>query len=272
MTEQVAAVRSTAFSIGRVFADSFRILIKNVIAFLAISLLLHLVRIGVAKPDPAAITASSGEFSWSGVIIGPFLGAIISQLMQLATMFAVLRNLRGEVASIADFTRGVRFIPAVAAAAIIVSLPTLASPLMLSAMARNYLLVGVSLIGLGILSLVLMVIFWVPSQCIAIEQTGIFAGLKRSAQLTKGRRWSIFGLIMIVGIVILPVLFAVSALSHIPMRELATTELTTVPGAMYHLAIVALSAFYAIVTTVSFYYLRIEKDGIGAMDVAQIFE
>lgn len=272
MTEQVVAPRSAQFSIGRVLADSFRILIRNALSFLAISLALRLVWFVVAKPNPAAITASSGEFSWSGIVIGPLLATVISQLTQLATMFAVLRNLRGQAASRADFTRGIRFIPAVSMAAIIMSLPALASPLMLSAMARNYSLVGVALTGVGVLSLILMVILWVPTQCIAIEQIGILAGFKRSAQLTKGRRWAIFGLIMIAGIVLLPVFYVISVLSHVPMRELAAAELTSVPGATYHVATAVLSAFYAVVTTVSYYYLCVEKDGFGAMDVARIFE
>jgi len=272
MSEQIAAPRSTQFSIGRVLADSFRILGRNFIAFIVVSILLHLVWLVTAKPNAAAFLTGVDRLTWSNVVIDPFLGPIIGDFMQLATMFAVLRNLRGEKASTADLVHGVRYAPAVAAAAIIVSLPAVASSILLSVLKNNLFVVGIAMIALGIVAVVLSMMFWVSVQCIASERTGIVAGLRRSAERTKGRRWSIFGLTLILGIMILPVMFAISALGHVPVRELAGAKMTTVPGAIWYSVTILLSALSATVVTVSYHYLRIEKDGFEGKDVVRVFE
>ncbi|HEY1629683.1 MAG TPA: hypothetical protein VGF56_00105 [Rhizomicrobium sp.] len=105
-----------------------------------------------------------------------------------------------------------------------------------------------------------------------MENAGILQCFRRSAELTKGYRWPIFGLIASY--------YVFAALIYFAMRPLSLTLLTGDTRA-YGLPIyyIATYAIRMVVTTVvstvtaSLYFeLRAVKEGIGSAAIAQIFE
>ena len=89
--------------------------------------------------------------------------------------------------------------------------------------------------------------------------------MKRSRQLTKGHRWKIFGLML--------VLIMVSAVAG----PAITAAFTAMGGSMLALIGDLLwngvwTAFYAIAVVVAYHDLRVAKEGIDIEQIAAVFD
>jgi hypothetical protein len=62
-------------------------------------------------------------------------------------------------------------------------------------------LAGLAMLALIVPGLVLLTMWCVGTPACVVERTGPLASLKRSAQLTKGYRWKLFGLLLLLGVV-----------------------------------------------------------------------
>lgn len=271
MTLQDRVLARAPFSVGRVLKDSFRALGRNFVPIILVALVLDLAWAMLYRPDPAHLYGRA-QWTWTSMVIEPFATSVISGLMQLAVMFAVLRTLRGERAALSDFTLGFRSIPHVAGASVIASLPAFGSQVSQAALGGNSLAGGAALVGFGILAAIVMLMLWVATPSIAAERRGVRAGLARSIELTKGRRWKLFGLSLVAGLMTLPFLVGIHFIFDVPIALLATRDLTTLPGAIWFGVTVLFSAYYAVMTTVSYHHLRIDKDGVDVEHVVTVFD
>ena len=111
--------------------------------------------------------------------------------------------------------------------------------------------------------LMLMTRWWVAVAASVVERTGIFASLRRSARLTKGYRWRVFGIIVVIyaGQFIIDRLIT-GLLGWAPYFTMVASFLVTV----------AITAYFAVVTAVCYHDLRVLKDGVGAADIARVFD
>lgn len=262
---------SAPFSIGRVLKDSFQALGRNFIPIILVALVLDLAWAMLYRPDPVELFAAK-KWTSSSLLVEPFAGALIADLLQLIVMFAVLRTLRGQRAGFTDFTLGFRSIPFVAAASIIAALPAFGSQVAQIGLASNGFAAGAAMIIFGIAALIVKLMLWVATPSIAAERRGVRDGLARSLELTKGRRWKLFGLSLAAGLMILPFLFGIHLFFGVPFASLASLDLTTIPGATWFGVTVPFSSFFAVLMTVSYHHLRIEKDGVEVDQVVTIFD
>ncbi len=93
------------------------------------------------------------------------------------------------------------------------------------------------------------------------------AGLLRSVRLTKGRRWAIFGLTMIPLIIVM----ALSVGVDMGAAELIATDQWLVDALNYLISALS-TAYFAVQTTVLYYYLRREKEGVESGEIAHVFD
>jgi len=122
--------------------------------------------------------------------------------------------------------------------------------------------------GLGALLLLfpgffLMTIWWVAVPAAVVERTGVIDSLRRSAELTRGYRWKVFGVIVIIYIG----QFILDALTNFllaaaPIFSFVASFLITV----------AITAYFAVVTAVCYHDLRVLKDGVGTDEIARVFD
>ena len=97
-----------------------------------------------------------------------------------------------------------------------------------------------------------------------VEQTGPWKSLSRSAALTKGNRWKIFGMVV--------VLIIISGISMPLINGLQAAAGTTI-GLLANLIWNALSAaFSAVLGVVTYHDLRVAKEGIDTDRLAAVFE
>jgi hypothetical protein len=107
-----------------------------------------------------------------------------------------------------------------------------------------------------------------------IEKHGVFSSLGRSVALTKGNRWAIFGLLLLVGAVGLIVNFS---LTYIVPLQLAApgqirAQLTLVLLVIRFAWLIVATAFGAVLATVVYHDLRAAKEGFDADKLAAVFD
>jgi len=125
------------------------------------------------------------------------------------------------------------------------------------------LAVAGGMILLIIPGLIVLTMLSVGAQACVIERLGPIASLSRSAALTKGLRWRIFGLLLIAG----AASTAVSVISNPLQRNFG------LPGVIIGFLLTGLAtAFYNTVVAVQFYDLRVAKEGIGTERIASVFD
>ncbi len=111
--------------------------------------------------------------------------------------------------------------------------------------------------------LILMTMWWVAVPAAVIERTGVINSLRRSAELTRGYRWKVFGVIVIIYI------------GQFVLDALTRFVLTAAPifsSVASFLITVAITAYFAVVTAVCYHDLRVLNDGVGVDDIARVFD
>jgi hypothetical protein len=105
--------------------------------------------------------------------------------------------------------------------------------------------------------------WWVTVPVAVVERAGVVASLKRSADLTRGYRWRVFGILLVLALVNAFVEWIVL----VPFN----------PGEMAHTIVgfvvtAAFTAWGAVAMAVAYHDLRLEKEGVGVNEIAAVFD
>lgn len=241
------------FSIGDVLSRSFSILGKNFVAFFLITALVQAPALAlqlymeIADVDPAQ--GRSGILQLTGALVIATL--LLAPLSTATVTYGVLQQLRGRHASVGDcfqagFSRALPVLGVAIAAGLLYVLGALAC-----------LIPG----------LIFMTAYYVAAPAAVVERLGVHASLSRSWQLTDGVRWSVFGLIFLVGVMNAAINFAF---------DLPTSELEGTAGIIAATLKILLGAversFTAVMCAVAYHDLRTEKEGVNSQDLARVFD
>ena len=128
------------------------------------------------------------------------------------------------------------------------------------------------LIPLGsILNAILICVWFVAAPAAVAERRGPFSAFARAAELTRGRRLGIFGLVLLVQLIVVPVFFAVGVgvvAGSEDQGEAIFRQLVLV----IVLGVAVLQTLTGIVEAVSYALLRQDKDGVSHEQLAGVFE
>jgi len=243
------------FSIGRVIGDSFGVYARNFVSFTALALVIGLVSLAfqllILVPMMVSGSQDPTQINWGLVFLGSVIPMVVNALTQATIIYGTFQDLRGQRAGIGDcITRGLISIVPVIIGSILLSLG-----------------VSVGLMLIIVPGLILLVMWWVYIPAIVVESKGIFEAFGRSRELTRGRRWHLLGLILIVGIVVLIVSFAIGK-----ALQDATGQVSTVGSIIQYAVLSVLTAFNSVLVAVGYYYLRAEKEGTDVNAIASIFD
>jgi hypothetical protein len=185
-------------SIGRVFQRAFSTISHNPIVVLGLALVLgalpSVLFSLVTRPVMADAVANGRSLSamYGAMFVSWMVSIVLSAIVQGALTRATVAENEGNRASFGDCI----------AAGLRVLLPLIGVGLIFGfAMTIGFILLVVP----GIL---VMVIWSVAAPALVVERDGILQSLSRSAELTKGSRWKIFGLFLVL-LVIYLLVFAV---------------------------------------------------------------
>lgn len=253
-----------SFSIGTVLSRAFGVMGDNPAVVFGISFLFgalpqilytYFAMAGLQAAGPGTELAT-GLLSFSSGIVAMLAGALV----QAAIVRATMAYSEGERASFgASLATGV----------------TKALPML----ALTILLILGMMVGfvLFIIPGVILMVMWVVAQSALVgENAGVFGSFGRSRFLTKGARWKIFGLLLL----LLVLFWILSIIASTLMAAFGFASMMTAlsagqpPTSYYVLSAVTgtlWSALWATVQTSLYVSLREWKDGPGDEALADVF-
>jgi hypothetical protein len=247
---------NTRFGIGTVLSTTFSVLMRNIVTFAAITAIIGIPYIaliiwGASHAASLVAAVKAGHFPPGFfAAVGGFalVFTLTSVFVQAAINYGTFQDLRGQKADLVDcLMRGLSALPKIVIAGILAALAFMIGFMLL-------LVPGV----------ILLVMWWVFVPAIVIEGAGITGCFGRSRELTRGRRWSIFGLLLIgyVGN------WAIDKVTQLiaPILGLAGSTILSV------IVSLAVLAFFGVMTSVGYFYLRAEKEGTAIGDIAAVFD
>jgi hypothetical protein len=228
------------FSVGAAISRSLSIWSRNIVFFVGVSLVAYVPMLLLAPVTPTSLGA------WGLWFVGILISTILGYIVQGLVTYSVLEQLRGRSPSAAEsISRGW----------------AKAGPLFAAALVTGILLFGAGL-ALVVPGVILAVRWALLAPVVVAE--GAADPRARSAELTAGHRWGIFGLMLIflLGSAALGAIFGIFFGRRTGI--LSTLLGQTIPSAL------ALS-ITAVVYSVMYYQLRSEKEGVDIEQLTAVF-
>jgi|ERR1700722_1312810 len=264
-----AAAPVSRFDLGRVVERTFASISRNFSVFLLLTLLLaglpalfmglllYLAGLGGAGLTANGASAQLMAMSAAGGGVAALVGAIASFILQAAVVYGTIADLNGRRAAFSEcLSTGLRSWFWIFLLAIVVGIAEVFGFLLL------------------IVPGVMMAVAWVVAvPALVVERTGVFGAMSRSAELTRGHRWPIFGLLVIYIIAAGIVSTVVSA-----VVGAAATSVTpgATPAALQLIAQPLVSVITELISSAGvasiYFELRSTREGIGPEALAAVFD
>lgn len=257
MTGMPAATPAQAageFRVGQVFSRAWTVLSGNVTKFLPLTAILALPDLVAVIPgisDGTAVRNAAPNISAGAIlaIAGSVIVWIILNIVTEATVlygsFQAMRNRPVEIGE--SLKKGLaRLVPIIG----------------LSICVGLAVVVGMML--LVVPGFILLSMFFVALPACVVEGLGPFQSMGRSSALTKGHRWKIFGIWIVLGIVGGVVGGVITSVLSVGGPALS------VIGQMVWDAL--MGAYQSIVVAVAYHDLRVAKEGVDIDHIASVFD
>jgi hypothetical protein len=255
MTDASLTARFTEseFRVGRVLNRTSSVLSRNFLIFFVVTAVAHLPALLFFKGTTTTATAdaSGAELAMAGAMVigGLLLMIILSTLSQAIVLYGAFQNMRGREVSLTESLQvGLRrFFPIIGLAFLVSLLAMLAA------------------IALLFPAFILFTMWFVATPVCVVEQLGPWSSMRRSRELTKGHRWKIFGLFVLMIIISAvaggTIQAAFTAMGGTPLALVGDVLWNGVWG-----------AFYAIAVVVTYHDLRAAKEGVDIDQIAAVFD
>jgi uncharacterized membrane protein len=260
-------------SMGRVFERAFATILHNPLVTLGLALLfggapslLSTYATNLVRADMTRAQSTGGSFSTFGyemiglTLFSWALGILIAALTQAVLTRATTAESDGRKA---------RFGECISAAfRVVLPLAALMILLVLAVMLGFVLLI--------VPGVILYVMWSVASPALVEEHSGVFGSFRRSQDLTKGARWKIFGLLLIV-LVVAWVLEGAAALAALQMvglngmKALGSGQLPLAYTAVMLVVSTLTNVFWGTVQASTYVELRQWKEGGSTEQLAEVF-
>jgi len=242
----VAQFAEGDFRVGQVLNRTFAVFSRNLLPFCVVTAIAYLPNLLIFENQDAR-TAESGR-GIALVFIGLILSLVLSALSQAIVLFAAFEDMRGRpVDLIASLKVGLaRFFPVVGVALLV------------------GLFTGLAGILLIFPAFIVMAMLFVAMPACIVERLGPVKSLGRSSALTKGYRWRIFGLWLVILLITGIGSGMLGGLSY-SVGPIVGNLLKLIWGALA-------GAFNAIMVVVAYHDLRVAKEGVDTDRIASVFD
>ena len=239
------------FSAGSVMSRGAGVLAKNFLPFLVLTAIVFvpvILHAYLTAKTPEEIMAA-GKVDYVQVLSGHLLNMVATNVLAGLVAYGVFHSLRGkgEVSMGERLAKGVGRLAPVLAVGIVTGV--------------GIILGTICLIIPGIM---LACAWYVAVPSAVVESPGVMGALKRSAFLTSGSRWAVFGIFVLVFLMQLAAVFIFQLLFRTLDFKLIVI-LSTAVGALFAL-------FGAVCAAVAYHDLRIQKEGADVDDLIAVFE
>jgi hypothetical protein len=241
--------RESNFRVGRVFDRTLSLYMSNYFSFTLVTLVASLPMLLFINPADSnssePLTGSSVTF----VLLGVFLWFVLRLLSQAILVYGAFQSMRGKSVNLFES----------------LNLTT----------HKLFPLIGitaVSVIGVIIGSMLLIIpgmmlyaAWFVGVPVCMVERLGSWQCLERSAELTRGHRWAIFGIILLLNV-------GSSIVSKVIEFSFAAIGGATFAAIGFLIGNAIWEAFFAVAVVVTYYELRVSKEGVDIDQIASVFD
>lgn len=241
------------FRVGDVMSRAWNVFTSNLLFFLGITLLVYLIifiAVGVFVTI-FVLAGASSDMGWL-IAIGAFLAVMLfiglNTVGEAVLLLGAFQLLRGQSIRVSEALQ--------------------------RAFARFFPLLGLSILyGLGLIvgtlllivpGVILLCAWAVAVPACIVEGLGPTASMGRSADLTKGYRWRIFGLL-----ILLWVINGIGSQIIEVILRLASPWLSAAGSIIWF---VAWNAYWNCVLIMAYHDLRVAKEGVDTEQIAAIFD
>ncbi len=248
MTEafQPAMYLEGDFRVGHVLNRTWTVFSRNFAMFCLVTAIASMPGLLLFEPTRTGRTMTATDLGW--FFGGLLAAAIFNTLSEAIVLFGAFQDMRGRPMNLAESAQiGLRrFLPLIGLAIVF------------------YVLVTIGFALLIFPGLMLYTMWFVATPPCVVEQCGPFRSLGRSQQLTKGHRWKIFGLILLVGLIGL-----VGGGLVLGAAALAGPVLSFIINLIWNSVV---RAFTAVLVVVTYHDLRVAKEGVDTDKIASVFD
>jgi hypothetical protein len=247
-------------SAGNILNQTFSVWVKNLINYLILGIVAFAPLVGYTLFVVDDLRTPSDVITYSVIMgAGAFL---LSNIVTGFVAFSVFRSLRNDPVGFGGMmTAGLSRIIPITGAGIGVGLAILlcVAPIFLFISSTGFGLLGIVMLVPAIY-VAIMLALAVPVA--AVEGVGVFTALKRSADLSKGSRGTIFGVLFIIGV----------------FENILDRILNSIVGDPMLILWIALgtSAIFmtlsSVARAVAYHDIRTVKEGVNTADLASVFE
>src|SRR5262245_3722236 len=239
------------FRVGGVLNRTLSVLSRNFLTFFIVTAVAGL---------PSVLLSHGGMFAegttvqnparvFGLMLLGFFLAIVLYTLSQAIVLYGAFQDMRGRAVSLAEsFQVGLRRFFPIIGLAIVVSF-----------------VVMLGFILFIVPGLALLTMWFVATPACVVEQLGPFKSMRRSADLTGGHRWRIFGLMLL--------LFVINAVGGgmigAILGVLGGQTLVLIGSLIWN---GVWGAGYAVAAVVAYHDLRVAKEGIDIEQIASVFD
>jgi uncharacterized membrane protein len=252
-------------SVGRVFTRGFGVIVDNPLAVFGIAFVFGALPSVVISWLQQRMLAGQMDryqvFGSLGVMLASmFVGLVLQALVQGSLVRAALAYARGEKATFGQCV----------GTALPVVLPLIALAILM------ILGIWLGMILLIVPGVMLFVMWSVASPALVAERTGVFGAFGRSRFLTKGARWKVFGIEVILIVVYYAFIAAFAATTFTATGSNFATTVTTNGLSMGWIVATIVSStlattVWSTVQTSLYVELRNWKEGLPEESLAEIF-
>ena len=241
-----AAFAEGDFRVGHVISRSFALLFRHFLRFFLVTLIAFSPLFLLRQGSEAAATDPTQAFAMLG--IGFVLLMVLSMFSTAIILHGAFQDMRNRPINLLESLKVAfrRFLP-----------------LIVLALLETVLLM-LGLILLVVPGIMLYVMWLVAVAACVVERTGPWRSLRRSQELTKGHRWKIFGIFLL-----MMLLSLVGPLLQFVLTATAGPTAAAIGNAIW--AAIG-SAFSAVVIAVTYHDLRVAKEGIDIEQIASVFD
>ena len=253
-----------SFSVGDVLGKGFKTYFKNLPAFLVMALIVYspMILYGMIAKGPAEVSSLEDWQTQALIFLAVMIigGGLLSLVMSAAVTYAVVEELGGRHAPMGK--------------SIVVGLRRMLPTLAVGFVSGLCILLG--FVCLIIPGFIVTCMLYVAVPVSVVENPGVGGSLSRSAFLTKGHRWGIFGIMIIVGIVSAALGFVLES-ALVDKVTMGSTEVINPDDWKLYVFVnigvqIVVGALGAVIGATAYVSLRNDKDGVGVGELGKVFE
>jgi uncharacterized membrane protein len=236
------------FKVGRVFERTPSVYLPNFLSFTFVTLIASLPLLVFTNPADSESAVPYANVSPALVVAGIFLWLVLRLFSQSILVYGAFQSMRGKPVSLFESLNvAVReFFPLIGVAIITV----------IGVMAGMIFIIP---------GLMLYTAWFVGIPVCMVERLGPLQCLQRSADLTRGHRWAVFGIVVLTNV-------GSSIVSKIIEVTFTAIGGGTVALIGFLIGNAIWEAFFAVFVVVTYYELRVAKEGIDIDQIASVFD